>query len=194
MSVDGQNGAQQQQQQADDLRADNSGAQQRIPNMATALSLEDINKIEDSTMRTVALAMFSEMDALRKQAAADRATTDSLRRAKLEEATKKRADRIAMLSRLSPAVKQQLDAMVGQQGAAMSLGDDGTIRDPMKATLDMLEAAMQERVNLPRLLTSDAAALSMVPQPSDGELTAEATDAIAETMARMMGCAPRQAG
>lgn len=154
-----------------------------------ALSIDDINRIEDSTMRTVALAMFNENQALRAQLEANTRVTESLRNAKLGEAQKKRADRVAMLSRLSPQVKAQLDTMIGLQGMALSMGEDGSVVDPMRVTLDMLEAALAERVNIPRILQTDVSALSVQPHPTDADaLSAEGEAKLVDDLGRMMGC------
>lgn len=154
------------------------------------LSIEDINKIEDSTMRTVALAMYTENENLRKQLDANARATNALRAAELEKETKKRQQRISMLSRLSPKVREDLEAMAGLQGMALSMGDDGRIVDPMRQTLDMLEKGL---ANMPQLLTADHSALSVVPQPRDTDaLTEERVEEIADSMARQMGCAPEK--
>lgn len=160
-----------------------------------ALSIDDINRIEDSTMRTVALAMFNENAALRQQLEHNTRVTEQLRAGKLAEAQRKRSDRIAMLSRLSPKVKDQLESMAGLQGMALSMGDDGAVVDPMRSTLDMLEGALADRVSMPRLLTTDMSMVTAQPQPTDADLlSAEGEAKLVDDYARLMGCAPQKAG
>jgi len=149
------------------------------------MSLEDINKIEDSTMRTVALSMYQQNQALLARVEASESVSNAMRSAKLADETKKRQTRIAMLSRLSPKVKDHLDAMAAQQSMALSLAADGNVMDPMRATLDTLEAGL---ANLPAMLTVDRTSMTVVPHPTDGEaLSAEGENALVESMARMMG-------
>lgn len=158
--------------------------------VAAVLSLEDINKIEDSTMRTVALSMYNQNQELLAKLEATERTTNAMRDAKLVEETKKRATRIQMLGRLSPKVREDLEAMVGLQSMALSLGDGGQVVDPMRATLDMLEKGLSD---LPRLLTADHSTFSVVPHPTDADaLSQEGEDKLVEDMARMMGCAPEK--
>lgn len=152
---------------------------------AMPLSLDDINRIEDSTMRTVALSMYTENEKLRAALEANSRATNALRDAELQKATKARANRIKMLGRLSPKVAPQLDQMAGLQAMALSMGDDGTIVDPMKATLDMLEQGLAD---LPRLMTADHTALSAVAHPTDADaLSAEGEKELVDNFSRMMG-------
>lgn len=154
------------------------------------MSLEDINKITDDTMRTIALSMYNENVKLRAEMEASKKTTDSLRDAKLKEASTARDSRIALLSRLSPRVKVDLATMVTAPSMALSMGDGGAVMDPMAQTLAILEKGLAD---LPRLLTTDSASLSVVPQPTDESILTEArADEIAESMARQMGCGPAQ--
>jgi hypothetical protein len=155
------------------------------------MSLDDINKITDSTMRTIALSMYNENVRLRSEMETARKTTDSLRDAKLKEATAARANRVAMLSRLSPKVKADLDAMIGQPAMALSMGDGGTVIDPMAQTLAILEKGLAD---MPRLLTTDSSALAVQAQPTDADmLSEERANSLADTLARQMGCTPKKA-
>lgn len=152
------------------------------------MSLEDINKLPDP-MKGVALAMYAENQKLRGEIDASKKITDSLRDAKLKEAGTARAGRVAVLSRLSPKVKADLEAMLALPSMALSMGDGGTVVDPMAQTLLVLEKGLSD---MPRLLTTDHASLSIVPQPTDTEMSREETDKIADDMARAMGCPPEQ--
>jgi hypothetical protein len=153
------------------------------------MSLEEINKLPDP-MRGVALAMYTENQKLRGEMEASKRVTDSLRDAKLKEASAARASRVALLSRLSPRVKADLDAMLALPAMALSMGEGGAVLDPMAQTLAVLEKGLAD---LPRLLTTDASALSVQQHPRDGdELTEERSDKIADDLARAMGCPPEQ--
>ena len=152
------------------------------------MSLEDINKIADTTMKTIALSMYNENIKLRAEVDAGAKTANSLRDAKLKEEDAKRKTRVAFLSKLSPRVKADLDAMLALPAMALSMGDGGAVVDPMAQTLAVLEKGLQD---LPRLLTTEASALSVQPQPQDADmLTEERADKLADDLARQMGAAP----
>lgn len=152
------------------------------------MSLEDINKIPDETMRNIALSMYNEN--VKLQAALDKNVKDtaSLRDAKLAEEKAKRDMRIARLSRLSPRVKADLDAMLSLPSMALSMGDGGAVTDPMAQTLSILEKGLAD---IPALLSTELT-LVQAPHPTDGELTPEQIEKTADDMARMMGCAPEK--
>lgn len=150
------------------------------------MSLEEINKLPDP-MKGVALAMHAENEKLRIQVEAAQKVTDSLRDAKLKEETTKRASRVALLGRLSPRVKADLEAMLAMPAMAMSMGEGGAVVDPMAQTLAVLERGLSD---MPRLLTAEASAAAVQPQPTDGQMTSERADEIADGMARQMGCPP----
>lgn len=152
------------------------------------MSLDEINKLPDP-MKGVALAMYNENMKLRADLDASKKVSDSLRDAKLKEANAARASRVALLGRVSPRTKADLEAMMSLPSMALSMGDGGAVVDPMEQTLTMLEKAVGD---LPRLLTSESAALAVAPHPTDGEMTAERADALADSMARQMGCPPEK--
>lgn len=157
------------------------------------MSLEDINKITDQTMKAIALGMYAENQKLQQQLDAQGKISAALRDAKLREATAKRVERAAMIGRLSPRVKTDLDAMLALPSMALSMADDGSVTDPMAQTLAVLEKGLAD---LPKLMTADISALSVQAQPMDADmLTTEKANELAADMARMMGCAPeRKAG
>lgn len=156
------------------------------------MSLEDINKITDPTMKSIAMSMYTENAKLRGELEAGAKLTASLRDAKLREENTKRQTRVAMLSKLSPKIKADLDAMLALPTMALSMGEGGSVVDPMETTLAVLEKGLSD---LPRLLTTEASALSVMPQPTDGELSQDAVDKLADNFARSMGCQPeRKAG
>lgn len=152
------------------------------------MSLEDIHKISDPTMKNVALSMYNENAKLRAEMDASKKVADSLRDAKLKEATAQRGQRVAMLSRLSPKVKADLDAMMALPTMALSMGDGGAVNDPMAQTLSILEKGLGD---IPTLLTTDRSAISLAAQPQDADLLDDKrSDELADDMARRMGCPP----
>ena len=153
------------------------------------ISLDDIHKLPDP-MKGVALAMYAENQKLRSEMKASKKITDSLRDAKLKEANAARTSRIALLGRISPRAKADLDAMLVLPSMALSMGDGGAVVDQMAQTLAVLEKGLAD---LPRLLTTDASALSVHPQPQDADmLSDERANIIADGLARQMGCPPLQ--
>ncbi len=152
------------------------------------MSLEQINALPDP-MKSVALAMYQENVKLRGEMEASKKVTNSLRDGKLKEAEAARKSRVALLSKLSPRVKADLDAMVASPSCALSMGDGGVVVDPMAQTLAVLEKGLAD---LPRLLTTDASALSVAPQPVDADVLSEARiEEVANSMARHMGITPQ---
>lgn len=153
------------------------------------MSLEDINKIPDPTMKSIALSMYNENVKLRTELEAGTKLSASLRDAKLKEENAKRNTRVQMLSKLSPKIKADLDAMLALPSMALSMGEGGAVVDPMERTLAVLEKGLAD---MPRLLTTEASALSIAPQPTDGEMSQEAINEAADNFARMMGCPPEK--
>jgi hypothetical protein len=153
------------------------------------MSLEEINKIEDQTMRNIALSMYNENVKATATADAMKKKLEALESAKLKEAGAARAARIAKLGQRSPKVKEDLGKMVALPNMALSMGDDGNVVDPMDQTLLILERGLSD---LPKLLETPAAALGVVPHPTDdaNELTQEQIDALVESQTRNMGCVP----
>lgn len=152
------------------------------------MSLEEINKLPEP-MRGVALAMHTENVKLRAEMDAAKKTTDSLRDAKLKEATAARDTRITLLGKMSPRAKADLETMKALPSMALSMGDGGQVVDPMDQTLTLLEKSVSD---MPRLLITEASALSVQQQPTDGEMSQEAIDSLADSFARSMGAPPEQ--
>lgn len=154
------------------------------------MSLDDINQLPDP-MKGVALAMYNENQRLRAEMNAAKKITDSLRDGKIREATQAREKRVAVISRLSPRVKEDLDAMLKMPSMAMSMGDSGNVIDPMAHTLAIIEKGLSD---IPLLLTTEQSALSVQAQPNDNEmLEEEKADRIANNLARQMGCTVKSA-
>lgn len=153
------------------------------------MSLDDINKLDDP-LKSVALSMYNQTVKAEAKAAEYEKTLNSLRDVKLKEESVKRANRISLLGKLSPRVKADLDAMAALPTMALSMGEGGTVIDPMAQTLAVLEKGLSD---LPRLLTTDVTALSLQAHPTDDDsLTDEQTDKLSDDMARMMGCPPEK--
>lgn len=154
------------------------------------MSLEEINKIGDTTMKTIALSMYNENVKLRAEADVDRKKLNSLNDAKLREENTKRQSRVQLLSKLSPRVKADLDAMLALPSMALSMGDGGAVVDPMAQTLAVLEKGLAD---MPRLLLTDHTALSQQAHPTDDDaLSQDAADKISDEFARKMGCPPEK--
>lgn len=147
------------------------------------MSLEDISKL-DEPLKSVALSMYNET--VKAQARANEAekVLNSLRDARLKDATASRAKRVELLAKVSPRVKADLEAMLAAPAMALSLGEGGAVIDPMAGTLEILTKGLAD---IPKMLTTDAASLSMQPQPTDGEMSAEQIDAVADELSRCMG-------
>ena len=152
------------------------------------MSLEEINKLPDPTMKAMALSMYNaEVKANARMAEAEK-QLGSLREVELKKAAAARQMRIDHLGRVSPRVKADLSAMVAMPSMALSMGDGGVVNDPMATTLAVLEKGLSD---MPRLLTTESAAFTVQPQPTDANmLTEERSNEVADSMARMMGCPP----
>ena len=150
------------------------------------MSIEDINKLPEP-MKNVALSMYNENLKLRAEVDANAKTANSLRDAKIKEENAKRTARVLIIGRMSPSVKADLEAMIAAPSMALSMGDGGAVMDPMEQTLNMLEKGLS---SIPTLLTTQQSALSVQAHPTDGEMTEELSDKLANDMARMMGCPP----
>lgn len=151
------------------------------------MSLEEINKLPDP-MKGVSLAMFNENQKLRADLDASMKTSNSLRDKTLKEAADARNARIGILCKFMPRVKPDLDAMLALPAMALSMGEGGVVVDPMAQTLAVLEKGLAD---LPRLLTTDASALSIQQQPQDADfMSEERANALADSFARQMGAAP----
>ncbi len=152
------------------------------------MSLTDIDKISDPTMKTIALSMYNENVKLRGQLDANTKTVTSLRDVKLKEENVKRSNRVALLGKMSPRVKADLDAMIAQPSMALSMGDGGAVVDPMAQTLAVLEKGLSD---MPRLLTTPASEIALAAQPTDADiLSEERANEISDSLAKMMGCPP----
>lgn len=153
------------------------------------MSLDEINTIDDPVMKKVALSMYNENLRLRQETEASNKAIESLKVAKLSEENSKRQKRVALLSKASPSVKADLEAMLALDSMALSLGESGKVIDPMEQTLKVLEKGIAD---MPALLTAPASALSQIDHPTDGQMSEEEEDKLADDYARRMGAAPEE--
>lgn len=154
------------------------------------MSLEEINNIPDPTMRTIAMSMYQQNAHLSAQLAAQQKRIEATHQAELRKANTARATRVQLLCKLSPHVKADLESMLANPDMALSISENGAVVDPMSHVLAMLEKTLE---NIPRLLTTNQAALSIHSQPTDAEmLDQEEEQKLADDLARMMGCAPEK--
>lgn len=116
------------------------------------MSLNAIAKIKDPEKRQMAGMLFS------------------LHQKAMIEAKSGRDRRLAKVcGMVSPKTRDRLLHQAAQPGAALSLGTDGAVLDPLAATLEMLEEEMN---NLPDMLRPGGAKLSEQEHPTeDGYLT-----------------------
>lgn len=173
----------------------NPGAQQNplVPQVKQEqqpmyMSLEDIAKLPEPT-RGVAMSMYNENAKLREELEKTSKKTAGLEASKLAEAASARMTRVKLLGMRSPKVKADLDAMLSQQGMALSMGDGGVVNDPLSPMLTMLEKGLSD---MPAMLTAERSALSVAPHPTDDEMSEEMSDKLADAFARQMGCPPLQ--
>lgn len=157
------------------------------------MSIEEINAIVDPVMKKIALSMYQENVRLRSEAKANADAVAAINAKAIADAKAQRAGRIALLGKVSPTIKARLERMVAAPGAALSMGGDGQVHDPLADTLALLEAGLGD---MPALLTADMRHATMQPHPVDGDvaLSQEDEDKLVEDMARRAGAPPaRQA-
>lgn len=147
------------------------------------MSLSEINKL-DEPLKSVALAMYNETAKANAKAAEAQKVLNSLRDGKLKEEEAKRQKRVSLLSKLSPRVKADLEAMLSMPSMALSMGEGGSVIDPMSGVLSVLEKGLSD---MPKLITADLSHATEHAQPTDTELSAEETEALADNLSRMMG-------
>ena len=153
------------------------------------MSLEKINEIADPALKSVALSLYNENVKTEARAAELEKKVNGLNKKLIDDATARRAERVARLSRVSPKVKADLEAMAALPAMAFSIGDDGNVVDPMAQTLNILENGLKD---MPALLQTPAAALSVAQHPVDdaNQLSAEQEQEIVDQMVRIQGGVP----
>lgn len=149
------------------------------PPMYMALSLEQIEKIPDPTLKSIAMSLYQQS-----------AMNESLRKHAFTQAGEIRQKRLGtILPKLTPAAQAKLLERV--KGAQFSLGADGVVKDDLAEVLDLLDGHVMNNIDLPALLTNPAAALAVMPHPKElGGVTS--TDRIKEVVNEQMKNAGRK--
>ena len=145
-------------------------------------SLAEVSQIQNPTERRLAEQIWhlQQTNALAEKRAAS-ATLSILTAAKA-----KRDSRVQRLAERLPAAKRdKLLAMMAKPGAALSLGDDGAIRDPMAEALDIMESAA---LDIPAMLQGRT--FTEQPQPTDGTMDEERRNAVVEEVLKNTGGLP----
>jgi hypothetical protein len=125
------------------------------PPMYMSLTLEQIEKIPDPTLKSIAMSLHHQS-----------ATNEALRKHAFTEAGELRQKRLGIiLPKLTAAAQAKLLERV--KGAQFSLGADGTVKDDLAEVLDLLDGHVLSNIDLPALLTNPAAALAVMPHPKE---------------------------
>lgn len=147
------------------------------------MSLEEIQKITDPTLKQVASAEFS-----------NRQKADKLEKRALSEALQKRRERIDRLLKRCKAsgLKEDLDAM--EKSATLSIADDGSVVDSLDVALGALERAATD---IPSLVLSNISGKTKEEaHPEDAQTLSEArAEAVAAELEASAGLAqPKKQG
>lgn len=120
-------------------------------------SLEEVAKIQDPKERKMAGMLFS----LAQEATKNKTRADAIGKNILQAANTNRQKKVDKLARRLPvAHRDALLSMMAEPSAQLSLGDDGTVVDPMGRTLAILDAGIVQ-------LATDAPVHEM-PNPQSG--------------------------
>ena len=146
---------------------------QEQPPMFMALSLDEVEKVEDPRMKQIARAAFS------------------LQQNALNEARQKRNDRIAAICKRLRH-DQQIRPKLEAQAAAFSLSltKEGPVHDPMSPLLEILESAYQD---IPAMLLTSPGERQEQPHPKDmheGQMSTERLAQVVAELERNGGLAP----
>lgn len=150
------------------------------------MSLEEVGKITDPTMKRMAEMMLSLQNDLTAAAARNGALAKNV----LDQATAIRQKRVEALARRLP--KQAGEQLLAQaQGVALSLDGDGKVNDPLSIMLDILEAGTRD---LPALLTQQGGAINVIdhPKDADGQISEERRKEIVASMLHNSGVERRE--
>lgn len=155
--------------------------QEQAP-MYMSLTADDVAKITDPDKKAMAEAILS----LRGENERDRKQTDALRTNRLNEFKVSRDQRIEKLCKRVPTgTADKIRAMVAGEGAALSLGDDGGVKDPLNDVLTILEGGLKD---IPAMLLGQANYQEVAhPVEPGGPMTKERAEQVAEEMAKPMG-------
>ena len=152
---------------------------QESPNMYA--SMQEINAIADPKERKLAGMLFS----LSQENAKNKKLAAAAQKNILDEARKKRDQRVERITKRLPAGKRDmLLSLLGKPSAALSLSDDGKVFDPMAEALEIMEATS---IDLSRSLTG---ATEQVQPAGDGMMSEERRKAVMEEVLRNTGGVP----
>lgn len=118
------------------------------------MSLEQIKSIADPTTRRLAEQLYVQQQ---KTASYEARALAAARQAR-DQRLKKLCDR------MPHAAREQLLNRAQATAAALSIGSDGNVVDPLADTLDLMEMSLRD---LPALLVANGAALSLEDHPVD---------------------------
>jgi len=145
------------------------------------MSLEEVQKITDPAQKRMAEMILS----LQGTVDAEKKRSDALAKNTLDAAAVRRNTRVETLCKRLPVAVR--DKLLGQvKGAALSLGDDGAVIDPLASMLEMLEESTR---NIPALLSANAGTILEQPQPRDydGSMTEERRQQIVKEQSQNAG-------
>lgn len=136
------------------------------------MSLQQIEKIADPEKKQMAKIIFSLQG-----------ETGALRKNKLDEAAAIRQRRIENVCKcVTPKNRDKIIQAAAAPGAQLSMGTDGVVKDPMATMLDIFE---EELRGMPELL-KQGAKFNVQAQPSDGVLSDEQAQKLADDQTRGM--------
>ena len=154
-------------------KMDNPIIQEQRPSY---MSLEDIEKLTDPVLKQLAFSLHQEQK-----------KTASLEKNAIEAARKVREARLAKIKKFFPKALEKIQT----QGVGFSLQDDGTVKDELAPTLEILEAALEEMKQVPELLlsTNTNTRFDVQPHPTefDGKMSEERRQAIVKEFSRNGG-------
>ena len=162
---------------------------QESPPMYMSLTAEQVAAITDPEKKQMAEAFFS----LQQKHSSGTKRTEALEKRVLDEGRSRRQVRI---ERLCQRVRDEgFKKRLLEQSASinLSLADDGSVSDPMQATLDLLEAGIKD---MPALLLTPATALSVSDHPRDetGQMTEERRQEVVKDLDKHTGQTRIKAG
>jgi hypothetical protein len=147
------------------------------------MSLEDARKIADPAVRQLAVGAALSLERLK-----------ALEGKTIADAKVLRDRRIERVARLLPAAQRdKLLAMAAAPSALLSLSADGTVADPLAATLELMEGV---QAGLPELLQNPSAEFAVRPHPEDytgQNIPEERRRAVVDELLRAGGMEPAHA-
>ncbi len=148
---------------------------QEMPSMYA--SLDEVKKIKDPKERKFAEAMFS----LHQENARNKRIAENASASIIGQARAIRDRRVEKLGRRLPHSKRDdLLKMVAAPSAALSLGDDGCVVDPLSTMLGIMESTTPD-------MGIDLSAAKEQPHPSDGPYSPERHEAAMQEVLKSGG-------